>query len=83
MMNSAEKPKLHLQNVSTRYLDDDVVLTTDDEFFFYWEVKKYNLTVKEKATEKETADYIKEFAYWQKEEQENQAAANYGSSYGC
>ena len=77
-----ESFKMKLNIVSTRYLDDDVVLTTDDEFFFYWEVKKYNLTVKKGATEKEAADYIKEFAYWQKEEQWNQAAANYGSSYG-
>ena len=41
--------------------DDDVVLTTDDEFFFFWEAKKYGVQVKEKATQQETADYIKDF----------------------
>jgi len=80
--NSKNQAQCAIQNISTHYLDDDVVLTTDDEFFFFWEAKKHNLTVKEKATKKETADYIKEFSHWQKEEQENETAANYGSSYG-
>lgn len=78
-----EYGKLPIHGVSSRYDDNDVVLTTDDEFFFFWEVKKYGLTVKEKATKKEAVEYRKEFAYWQKEESENIAAANYGSSYGC
>jgi hypothetical protein len=69
--------------VSSRYDDNDVVLTTDDELLFFWEVKKYGLTIKEKATKKEAIEYKKEFAYWQKEESENISAANYGSSYGC
>jgi hypothetical protein len=61
--------------------EDDVVLTTDDEFFFYWEAKKFNLTVKGEATEKEAIEYRKEFAHHQKDEQENIAAANYGNNY--
>ena len=65
------------------YLDEDVILTVDDEFFFYWEVKKYGLSVQRKATEKEASEYRQEFAYWENQERENQASANYGSSYGC
>jgi hypothetical protein len=78
-----EKGNAVLPLVSSRYDDNDVVLTTDDELFFFWEVKKYGLTIKEKATKKEAIEYKNEFAYWQKEESENISAANYGSSYGC
>ena len=87
MSKNNETPKKSaqcaIQNVSHRNFDsDDVIITEHKESLFYWEAKKYNQKVIKKASKKESVEYRKESEYWVKEGSENEAAENYGSSYG-
>ena len=56
---------------------DEVIITEHDEVFFKWEVEKYKLKIKRKATSDETIEYVNEYNNLMEEGKQNESEMYY------